>query len=130
MEKIKTVGDATVATANLLVPHEAPVMASIRLGFDIAEAARRNPARWEIRAGIDFGPVVAGVVGRSKFNFDLWGDTVNVAARLSGIGGPGIYVSGAAWACVARHCHGVYLGAIPLKGKNEIDAYRCEAKPL
>jgi class 3 adenylate cyclase len=130
MEKIKTVGDATVATANLLVPHDDPVMASIRLGFDIAEAARRNPARWEIRAGIDFGPVVAGVVGRSKFNFDLWGDTVNVAARLSGISGPAIYLSGAAWACVAGRCHGAYLGAIPLKGKNDIDTYRCEAKPL
>jgi class 3 adenylate cyclase len=126
MEKIKTIGDAMLATANLLAPHEDPVMAGVRLGFDLVEAARRNPARWEIRAGIHLGPVVAGVVGRSKFSFDLWGDTVNVAARLANIGGPAIHLSSIAWARVAGRCHGVCLGAVPLKGKGPIEAYRCE----
>ena len=82
MEKIKTIGDAFMATANLLQPHGDPVMAAIRCCYDMADAARRDPNGWRIRAGFHIGPVVAGVVGRTKFNFDLWGDTVNVAARL------------------------------------------------
>jgi adenylate cyclase len=126
MEKIKTIGDAMVATANLLERHDAPVLASVRLGFDLAEAARRNPARWQVRIGIHVGPVVAGVIGRSKFSFDLWGDTVNVAARLAGIGDPAIHLSGAAWVHVADRCAGTCLGAVHLKGKGAIDAYRCE----
>jgi adenylate cyclase len=126
IEKIKTIGDAMLATANLLTPHEDPVMASVRLSFDLARAARRNPAKWDIRAGIHLGPVVAGVVGRSKFSFDLWGDTVNVAARLANIGGPAIHLSSIAWAKVAGRCHGVCLGTVPLKGKGPIEAYRCE----
>jgi adenylate cyclase len=126
MEKIKTVGDAVMATANLLIPHEDPVMASIGLSFDLAAAARQSPANWQLRTGIHFGPVVAGVVGRSKFSFDLWGDTVNVAARLAAIGGPGIYVSGAAWTHVAGRCRGKCLGWVPLKGKSAVEVYECE----
>jgi adenylate cyclase len=126
MEKIKTVGDAVLATANLLLPHDDPVMASVRLGFELAQAARQNPAAWNIRAGIHLGPVVAGVVGRSKFSFDLWGDTVNVAARLAGIGGPALHVSDVAWTRVADRCRGAFLGPVPLKGKGAIKAYRCE----
>ena len=86
LEKIKTIGDCVMATANLLEPHPDPVLASVRCAFAIAEAARANPAGWQIRIGIHLGPVVAGVVGQSKFTFDLWGDTVNVAARLSDLG--------------------------------------------
>jgi class 3 adenylate cyclase len=126
LEKIKTVGDAVLATGNLLVPHEDPVIASIQLGCDLAEAARRNPARWQIRAGIHIGPVVAGIVGRSKFSFDIWGDTVNVAARLATLGAPAIYVSEAAWSQVASRCDGEYLGPVPVKGKAAVTAYRCE----
>jgi class 3 adenylate cyclase len=126
MEKIKTIGDAMLATANLLEPHDDPVLASVRLGFDLADAAQRNPAHWQIRTGIHVGPVVAGVIGRSKFSFDLWGDTVNVAARLAGIGGPAIHLSGCAWAQVADRCGGACLGPVHLKGKGIIQAYRCE----
>ena len=83
LEKIKTVGDCVVATANLLEPHVDPVLASVRCAFAMAEAAGANPAGWQIRIGIHLGPVVAGVVGGSKFTFDVFGDTVNIAARLS-----------------------------------------------
>jgi adenylate cyclase len=128
LEKIKTIGDCVMATANLLEPHAQPVLASVRCGFAMAAAARANPAGWQIRIGIHLGPVVAGVVGQSKFTFDLWGDTVNVAARLSDLGQTGaVHLSEAAWRQLDGRARGHPLGPIALKGKGEIQVYRCEA---
>jgi class 3 adenylate cyclase len=128
LEKIKTVGDCVVATANLLEPHADPVLASVRCAFAMAEAARTNPASWQIRIGIHVGPVVAGVVGQSKFTFDLWGDTVNVAARLSDLGEIGaVHLSEAAWRRLDGRARGVPLGPVTLKGKGAIEVYRCES---
>jgi adenylate cyclase len=124
LEKIKTIGDAFMVTANLLEPHGDPVMASIRFAFEMVEAARRNPAGWQIRLGIHIGSVVAGVVGRSKFSFDLWGDTVNTAARLSALDAEGaVYLSGDAWRRIEGRWPGHCLGRISLKGKSEIEVY-------
>jgi len=126
LEKIKTMGDAFMATGNLLEPHADPVMASIRCAFDMAEAARSNPGNWQLRVGIHIGPVVAGVIGRSKYNFDLWGDTVNVAARLSQFGSEGaVYLTGDAWQRVVDRCPGDCLGSVPLKGKGELEVHLC-----
>jgi adenylate cyclase len=127
LEKIKTVGDGVVATANLLEPHADPVLASVRCAFAMAEAARASLAGWQIRIGIHFGPVVAGVVGGSKFTFDVWGDTVNVAARLSDLGTEGaVYLSEAAWRQLDGRARAQPLGPVALKGKGEIAVYRCE----
>ncbi len=127
LEKIKTIGDGLLATANLLLAHPDPVMAVLRAALGLGEAAAANPARWQIRAGIHLGPVVAGVVGRSKFSFDLWGDTVNVAARLSDLGASGaIHLSAAAWAGLAGRARGQALGRLPLKGRGELEVYRCD----
>jgi DNA-binding response OmpR family regulator len=129
LEQIKTTGDGFMATANLLEPHADQVMASARFAFEMVEAAERNPARWQIRLGIHVGSVVAGVVGRSKFTFDLWGDTVNTAARLSGLGSQGaVYLSGDAWRRLEGRCPGHCLGRMSLKGKGEIEVYLC-ARP-
>jgi class 3 adenylate cyclase len=128
MEKIKTVGDAFMATANLLQPHTDPVMAALRCSNDMSVAARASPSSWRVRAGIHVGPVVAGVVGRTKFSFDLWGDTVNVAARLSALGDEGaVYLSGDAFARVRDRCRVLGVGPVWLKGKGELEVYRCEA---
>ncbi len=125
LEKIKTIGDAFMATANLLEPHDDPVMASVRFAFEMVEAARRNPACWQLRVGIHVGPVVAGVIGRSKFSFDLWGDTVNTAARLAALDGEGaVYLSGAAWHRLEGRWPGDCLGCVHLKGKGEVEVYR------
>jgi class 3 adenylate cyclase len=127
LEKIKTVGDGVVATANLLEPHADPVLASVCCAFAMAEAARVNPAGWQIRIGIHLGPVVAGVVGGSKFTFDVFGDTVNVAARLSDLGTEGaVYLSEPAWRQLDGRARGQPLGPVALKGKGEIAVYRCE----
>jgi adenylate cyclase len=127
LEKIKTVGDCVVATANLLERHADPVLASVRCAFAMAAAARANPAGWQIRIGIHLGPVVAGVVGQSKFTFDVFGDTVNVAARLSDYGVDGaVYLSEAAWRQLNGRVRAESLGPVALKGKGEIAVYRCE----
>jgi adenylate cyclase len=127
LEKIKTVGDCVVATANLLEPHPDPVLASVRCAFAMADAAEANPASWQIRIGIHVGPVVAGVVGQSKFTFDVFGDTVNVAARLSDYGADGaIYLSEPAWRQLDGRVRAQPLGPVALKGKGEIAVYRCD----
>jgi class 3 adenylate cyclase len=125
MEKIKTIGDAFMATTNLLQSHPDPVMAAIRCSQDMRTAAHACAGGWRIRAGIHIGPVVAGVVGRSKFSFDLWGDTVNVAARLSALGGnDAIYLSADAFSRVSNCCRAVAVGPVELKGKGELPVFR------
>lgn len=127
LEKIKTVGDAVMATAGLLLPNDDPVMASVECAVATIDAARRLPARWELRVGIHIGPVVAGVVGRQKFSFDVWGDTVNVAARLAAYGTtPGIHLSAAAWRQVDSRMRAVPLGLAPIKGKADMEIYRVQ----
>jgi class 3 adenylate cyclase len=130
MEKIKTMGDAFMATANLLQPHDDPVMAAIRCCSDMADAARSGANGWRIRAGIHIGPVVGGVVGRTKFSFDLWGDTVNVAARLSSIGDEDtVHLSADAFQRVRGRCTVRAAGQVSVKGKGEIEVYQC-GRPL
>ena len=125
LEKIKTVGDAIIVTGNLLSPHADPVMACVRLAFDLATAAHSNPAGWQFRVGIHYGSVVAGIIGQSNFSYDLWGDTVNVAARLASLGGAEILVSEEAWSALAGRCRGATLGPMPLKGKGPTVVHRC-----
>jgi adenylate cyclase len=125
LEKIKTVGDGFLTTGNLLQPLDDPVMASVRCALAMVTTAAANPAKWKLRVGIHVGPVVAGVVGQSKFSFDLWGDAVNVAARLSGLGSnAAIHLSEEAWARVEGRCHCAPLGPIAFKGGRRIVVYR------
>lgn len=128
MEKIKTVGDAFLATAGLLRANDDPVYSCVRSAFRMIDAARRLPAAWEVRVGIHSGAVVAGVVGHKTFSFDLWGDTVNLAQRLSTHGEPGsVNLSATAWRAVAERCSGHALGRIPLKGLGEVELFQCTA---
>jgi class 3 adenylate cyclase len=116
-----------MATANLLQPHDDPVMAAIRCCRDMADAAHSEANGWRIRAGIHIGPVVGGVVGRTKFSFDLWGDTVNVAARLSAIGDDGaVHLSADAFERVRGRLTVRTVGRVPLKGKGELEVYQCD----
>lgn len=130
LEKIKTIGDGVMATGNLSQRHWDPVMSAVRAGQAMIAAAADNPAGWRMRIGISFGAVIGGVVGRSKFSFDAWGDAVNVAARLSGVGGTSaVYLSPDAWGRIAGRATAARLEDVMLKGKGETDVFRVESVP-
>jgi adenylate cyclase len=126
VEKIKTIGDAFMAAAGLLEnPADHPVLHCVRCGLELIAASRRLPIPWEVRVGIHVGPVVAGVLGCRHYLFDLWGDTVNTAARMESHGIPGsVILSQPAWEAVATHCLGEPLGRIDIKGKGPMELIR------
>jgi adenylate cyclase len=82
VEKIKTIGDAYMAAAGLPGGRRDHVHAAADLALAMRAAVRAAGDPWHLRIGIDAGPVAAGVIGTSKFVYDLWGDAVNVASRL------------------------------------------------
>jgi class 3 adenylate cyclase len=95
--------------------------------FIMNRNARReemNLPRWDIRIGINTGPLVAGVVGRKKYAYDIWGGTVNVASRLESNGEPGqVNISEATYELVKHVYPCTYRGKIYAKNIGEIDMY-------
>jgi adenylate cyclase len=90
LEKIKTIGDAYMVAGGLPTPRADHVAAVIEFAIAMSEAISRvrtpNGTPLQLRIGIDTGPVVAGVIGRHKFSYDVWGDTVNTASRMESHG--------------------------------------------
>lgn len=102
VQKIKTIGDAFLGTAGLPRPDPDPVRTLVRCAADMIRSVADHPAGWQVRVGVHVGPVMAGVIGATQFQFDAWGDTVNLAARLQSLARPGgVVLSEAAWAAVA-----------------------------
>jgi len=89
LEKLKTMGDAFLATAGLLKPVDDVLHAAVSCALAISEAISASGRGWQVRSGIHVGPVMAGIVGEERYQFDVWGDTVNVASRLTGASCPG-----------------------------------------
>jgi len=92
LEKIKTIGDAYMVAGGLPAPQDNHDEAIAQFALDICEAIKQFPRpdgqTFKLRVGINSGPVVAGVIGRRKFAYDLWGDTVNIASRMEATGEP------------------------------------------
>ena len=131
LEKIKTIGDSFMATAGLLAPATNPALDCVRCGLAMIAKARELPPHWQVRVGIHAGPVMAGVVGRRKYQYDIWGDTVNTAARMEQAALPGsICVTADTWQLLAVHCHGVRQGNVEIKGKGALDLYRIDQLKL
>jgi len=122
-----TIGDCMMITAGLMQRYDNPVLACLRCGVEMIEAARSCRAAWKVRIGIHTGPVVAGMAGNQHYAFDVWGDTVNTASRVEGTAEPDtISVSEPAWAQVYQHCKGRSQGLRPLKGKASMEVFRFE----
>jgi class 3 adenylate cyclase len=128
IEKIKTIGDAYMAAAGLPLPREdhATAMAELALGMLDALERQNATARrpFQARIGMHTGPVVAGIIGRHKFIYDVWGDTVNLASRLEAHGLPNrIQVSEVTRDALADRYALEPRGMLQLRGKGEIAAY-------
>jgi class 3 adenylate cyclase len=128
LEKIKTVGDAYMVAGGLPNPRPDHAQAVIEMAMAMrAEVARRTDPGGQplaVRIGIDTGPVVAGVIGTSKFSYDLWGDTVNTASRMESQGVAGcIQVTARTYERLKDGYRFERRGPIPVKGKGEIVTY-------
>jgi adenylate cyclase len=132
LEKIKTIGDSYMAVGGVPAANRTHAVDSVLAALEIQrfmiEFAEKKKAQsrpfWRLRLGIHSGPLVAGVIGREKFAYDVWGDTVNTASRLESSGVAGrINISGATYEQVKEFFVCEYRGKISAKHKGEIDMY-------
>jgi adenylate cyclase len=129
LEKIKTIGDAYMVAGGLNQTHADYSGAIADMAMAMRDLLQRdfavNSAHLEIRIGIGTGPVVAGVVGKKKFIYDLWGDTVNIASRITAEGVPGmIQVDTTTYHRLADHFEFHEPQTLYLKGKGNMTVYR------
>lgn len=134
IEKIKTIGDAYMCAGG--IPHKnrtnpvEVVLAALEMMYFMREInLEHNPGQdiWDLRIGIDTGPVIAGVVGRNKLTYDIWGTTVNTASRMESSGEVGkINISGNTHILVQEYFLCTYRGKMPIKNKGDIEMYFVE----
>ena len=128
VEKIKTIGDAYMVAGGLPSEREDHAEAIADMALEMASEAERCAGErglpLEVRIGIDTGPIVAGVIGRAKFTYDLWGDTVNTASRMESHGVPGaIQVTERTYERLRERYELSRRGTIEVKGKGPMITY-------
>lgn len=134
IEKIKTIGDAYMAAGGLIVDPTLSVKNTVLAGIEIQqfildrenELKQSGEIAFEMRVGIHTGPVVAGIIGVKKFQYDIWGDTVNTASRMESNSEVGkINISGETFEFIKNDPEFSFVsrGKIPAKGKGEIEMY-------
>ncbi|MEN9460677.1 MAG: hypothetical protein RIS84_697 [Pseudomonadota bacterium] len=128
LEKIKTIGDAYMLVGGLPTPRLDHAEAVADMAMDMFDAIKRlnfqHDSNFNIRVGIHTGPVVAGVIGKNKFNYDLWGDAVNIASRMESHGIPGnIQISEATYKRIQDKFNCESRGLIDIKGKGQMHTY-------
>lgn len=128
VEKIRTIGDNYMVAAGVPVRRDDHAQAIAEVALDMLSAAEsirpRRGRRLQLRFGINSGPLVAGVIGTAKLQYDLWGDTVNLAARMESHGEPGrIHVSDATGRLLAGHYRLEPRGPIEIKGKGPMPTW-------
>ncbi len=136
LEKIKTVGDAYMCAGGLPFPGKDHPVQIVEAAFEIAEFVKESKkvdpdamTRFDIRIGINTGPVVAGVVGKKKFAYDIWGDTVNIASRMESNSEPGkINISDNTYQLIKDQYQCSFRGELEAKNKGMMKMYFVEGK--
>lgn len=132
LEKIKTIGDAYMCAGGIPIENKGHVSAMVKASLEIQEWIQYNNAKrneqglppWDLRIGIHVGPVVAGVVGKKKYAYDIWGSTVNIASRLESSGEPGrVNISSAIYEIIKDEYPCTHRGKIYAKNVGDIDMY-------
>lgn len=128
IEKIKTIGDAYLAVSGL--PEEVEdhanrcVRAAQKMLTLLEKRNEQSGIKWHLRIGVHSGPIAAGVVGKKKFTYDIFGDTINIASRIETAGEAGkINVSAYTYDLIKEQFPCEYRGKIDVKGKGELDMY-------
>lgn len=137
LEKIKTIGDAYMAVAGLPLADDDHALHAVQAAIEILQfidERRSNPLTatpgFRIRIGINSGSVVAGIVGEKKFAYDIWGDTVNIAARMEQHGAAGkINISKATFDLVKNNINCHPRGLVEAKNKGNIEMYFLAPSP-
>ncbi len=132
LQKVKTIGDSIMVVGNMHQPHVNAVLACAQVGMAFIRSAEVSGRGLGVRIGIHTGPVVAGVLGEERYQYDLWGDTVNTASRVESHGIPGsVVLSSAAWSRISA-IPGVAsksIGAVRMKGKGGVELFRVTSLP-
>jgi len=133
LEKIKTIGDSYMVVGGVPVSRHDHATAIANMALEIQqvlnEVSAKTGKNLSMRIGIHSGPVVAGVIGTSKFSYDLWGDAVNLASRMEQFGIPGeIQTTEATYALLSKQFEFEARGSIAIKGKGKVQAYLLKAR--
>jgi class 3 adenylate cyclase len=132
LEKLKTIGDAYLAVGSVPEPNRSHAMDASLAALQVLDhLARLNRQReklrlpaWQVRIGINTGPVIAGVVGKHKFTYDIWGNTVNIAQRVEAAGVPGrISIAESTWQHIKTRFETDARGAVEVKHQGLVNMY-------
>lgn len=135
LEKIKTLGDGYMCAGGIPIENNTNPVDAVRAGLEMQtftkawnkEQAQKGSPTFGLRVGINTGPIVAGVIGKNKFAYDVWGDTVNLASRMESSGEVDkVNISGITHTWVKHHFECTYRGKIEAKNKGEVDMYFVE----
>ena len=135
LEKIKTIGDAYMCAGGIPVPDDRHAYNIVKASLEIQEYIMLNNRRkveagleaWDLRLGVHVGPIVAGVVGKRKYAYDIWGSTVNIASRMESNGASGrVNISASTYELVKHEFECSYRGKIYAKNVGDVDMYFVE----